>query len=323
MMSNKDPFKDDFYWITRNRKGIHAWLDDKSYRFFDRVLDWDWPFPFHPREFGRFGAGSGSILSLLLHGQLFENPLLDRMVKALVRAESRLCSRFIPQRSHEERLTGNLVSEIDSAFFLIKDSFRTMAQERYGEPKEIDFYYYDLSRGGKAEKVSGADLGLIFVLDLPDLPFTVRSLRLQAKKVQGSAQIDVNQLRTLTSHGADDSACLFYDMNPKTYCAPIIYEASRMDHRAKSAESEDKKSFSMSYDDVLGGIPLSLYAHRVLTAGPSTREHSRFEDAYHYFERQLPQSSNDFCLGGRVAIISLGRAITIGINNDGGLEVDV
>ena len=62
MMSNEDPFKNDFYWITRNGKGIQAWLGDKSYRFFDRVLDWDWPFPFHPKEFGRFRAGSGSAM---------------------------------------------------------------------------------------------------------------------------------------------------------------------------------------------------------------------------------------------------------------------
>jgi hypothetical protein len=113
-MVNNNIFKEDFYWITRNRKGIQAWLGEKSYWFFDRVLDWDWPFPFHPKEFGRFGIGSGGILDLLLHGQLFENPLLDQMVKALVRAEARLCSRFLPQRSHEERLTGNLVSEIST-----------------------------------------------------------------------------------------------------------------------------------------------------------------------------------------------------------------
>ncbi len=320
-MNDTALFQEDFYWITRNRKAIYSWLGDKGYRFFDKVLDGNWPF--HPGLYYGFGGGIGGILSLLLHGQLFENPLFDTMVKALVRAESRLCSRFLPQRSHEERLTGNLVSEIDSAFFLIRERFRALSQERYGESKVVDFYYYDLSRGGKAEKITGADLGLIFVLDLPDLPFMVRSLRLQAKKVHGSSRIDIAQLHTLTSHGADDSAYLFYDMDPATYCAPIVYPASSMEHRAKSAEKESNKTFSISYDDVLSGIPLSLFAYRVFSTGASTQEHAQFKDAYHFFERQLPQHRDDNCLGGRIAIISLGRPIAIGVNNDGGLELNV
>ena len=118
-------------------------------------------------------------------------------------------------------------------------------------------------------------------------------------------------------------AYLFYDMNPKTYCSPIVYETKRFEYRAGTAESENKESFSISYSDVLDGIPLSLYVHRILTVGASTREHTNFEDAYNYLERQLPHKNNDLCLGGRVAIVSLGRSISIGTNNDGGLVVNV
>ena len=39
---------------------------------------------------------------------------------------------------------------------------------------EVDFFYFDLSRGGKVEKDTGADLGFIIVIDLPDYPFTVK-----------------------------------------------------------------------------------------------------------------------------------------------------
>lgn len=321
-MNESTLFQEDFYWITRNRKAIYSWLGDNGHRFFDRILKNDWPFLFHPKGYHGFGI-SGNVLSLLLHGQLFENPLLDLMVKAIVRAESRLCSRFLPQRSHEERLTGNLVSEIDSAFFLIREKFRILSQERYGESKVIDFYYYDLSRGGKAEKITGADLGLIFVLDLPDLPFMVRSLRLQAKKVYETSQIDLAQYHTFTSSGDEDSAYLFYDMSPKTYCAPIVYPAKSMISYAKSAEEKSNKSFSLSYDNILNGIPLSLFAYQILSTGTSSLEHSRFKDAYRYFAQQMPQYEEDNCLGSRVAVVSLGRPISIGFNSDGGLELNV
>ena len=322
MANEKHIFRDDFYWITRNRKGIYSWLGEKSYRLFDRVLDWDWPF--HPKEFGRFGFSSGNVLSLLLHGQLFENPLLDILIKSLVRAETRLCSRFIPQNSHEERLTGNFVSEIDSAFFLIKEEFRCLSQERYGQAKEIDFYYYDLSRGGKAEKISGADLGIIFVLDLPDLPYTIRSIRLQAKKVNNSAQIDIQQFRVLTSQG-NDSAYLFYDMNPQTYCTPIVYESARLEHRVTNAESENKNSFSLPYNEILDGIPLSLYIYRILMHGGATRQHDNFSQAFNYFQQQFNEFKvyDDFYLAGRIAIVSIGQNISLTTDRDGGLSINV
>lgn len=81
-----------------------------------------------------------------------ENDLIDLFFKSLLCAEIRFISRYIPQRSNEERLIGNLVSELDNSICLVKDEFKDFSIKRYSEPKEVDFFYFDLSRGDKVEK---------------------------------------------------------------------------------------------------------------------------------------------------------------------------
>ena len=58
-----------------------------------------------------------SWFSLFISEGLGTHPLLDIVFAAVARAESRFSLRFVPQRSHEERLTGNLISEIEATFF--------------------------------------------------------------------------------------------------------------------------------------------------------------------------------------------------------------
>lgn len=240
--------------------------------------------------------------------------------------------RFIPQRSHEERLTGNLVSEIDNSVFIIKDNFREISKKTYGAEKQIDFFYYDLSRGGKLEKQTGADLGFILVIDLPDYPFTVKSIILQAKKLNGSSQIDKSQYEIIYENGGNDSAYLFYDMDLRTSCCPFVLQADSYNMKQKYKKCIEKKasSFSITKEEIFSnGHPLSLFLISHLLTQNTGKEHSSFKSAFSFF-RGLSygelSNRNDKVYGsfnGRLAIVSIGKNITYAVSNNEGLEIEI
>ena len=126
---------------------------------------------------------------------------------------------------------------------------------------EVDFFYFDLSRGGKVEKDTGADLGFIIVIDLPDYPFTVKSVILQAKKINGNVQINGNQYETLNTFNKDNCAYLFYDMNYQTLSSPIVLKLDDYDFKKGYEVSKEKvhNSFSMDFKAICDGDPLSIF----------------------------------------------------------------
>jgi hypothetical protein len=131
-------FLSEFNWMQRELKGLYPWVNKNRWEFMRRIAECccDGPWCHGRRDNGR------GLISHMLSSEIQENPLLDIFQKAIVRAEIRFVSRYILQRSNEERLTGNLVSKLDAAVFLAKPAFRQAAQERYQADKEIDFFYY-------------------------------------------------------------------------------------------------------------------------------------------------------------------------------------
>jgi hypothetical protein len=315
-----EAFRNEFNWMQRELKGLYPWVNKNHWEFLTRIADCycDGPWCHGRRDNGR------GLISHLLSSQVQENPLLDIFQKAVVRVEIRFISRYILQRSNEERLTGNLVSELDAAIFLARPVFREVAQERYRTEKEIDFYYYDLSRGGKVEKQTGADLGFILVVDLPDHPFTVRSVVLQAKKVDSRATIDIAQLRTLEKVSGDGAAFLFYDMNYRSLASPIVMRAKSLASKADEIEKKGNRTFSLQLDEILNsGIPLSLYLLWDVIGQGVGISYASFADAFGAFTSTKPSPSTPDGFNGRVGIVSLGKAISLTGELEGGLHVTI
>lgn len=317
-MTMMEPFRNDFNWMQREVKGLYPWVDKNHWEFLRRIGDCccDGPWCHGHRENGR------SFIGRLLSAQVQENPLLDVFQKALVRAEIRFISRYILQRSNEERLTGNLVSELDAAVFLAQPDFRQLSKDRYQVEKEIDFFYYDLSRGGKVEKHTGADLGFVVVVDLPDYPFTVRGLIIQAKKANPSATVNVRQFRTMQDAADNSSAYLFYDMNFRSLASPIVVESSKLTSKADEADKKGTNSFTLSIDDIFSsGVPLSLYIlHDIIVQGHG-QKHTSFESAFDCFRQMRGNQDDPESFNGRLAIASIGKRISYSGNLDGGLNL--
>lgn len=301
-------FRQDFWALSREQKGYYAlalrerWNLARALRRSKRHCHCcDDP---EPREL---------VNSLFTEGLGF-HPLADLAFEAIARAEARFSLRFVPQNSHEERLTGNLVSEIEAALFLIRQSFVELSQKHYGEPREIDFLYYDLSRGGTIEKNTGADLAIVLTVDLPDLPRMVRSAAFQAKKVNGSATIPKEQYQTLIGQFGDAAEYLFYDMHHQTFLPPMVLPASSFKDKAEKDPSTE--SFNVTLDEVDNGLPLSLWLLTRMSQGFVGKSEYDFNSAVRRFIHQGQD-------GGRLAVLSIGRAINTHINSDGGLDVSL
>ena len=314
-------FKDEFYWMLRESKGYFPWVRENNYRLRKFVFDR------HHRQCPEcHDIESVDLIRTLLNEIVFENDLIDLFFKSLLRAEIRFISRYIPQRSNEERLTGNLVSELDNSIYLVKDEFKDFSIKRYSEPKEVDFFYFDLSRGGKVEKDTGADLGFIIVIDLPDYPFTVKSVILQAKKINGNVQINGNQYETLNTFNEGNCAYLFYDMNYQTLSSPIVLKLDDYDFKKGYEASKEKghNSFSMDFKAICDGDPLSIFLISTIIYHKFGKSHNSLEDALHYFNSLIHPDNRkkaNIEFNGRVGIVSLGRRINYNINNNESLRI--
>jgi hypothetical protein len=308
-------FNDDFNWMLKNNTGYCPWAEIHR-TIFDDFLHCKAVYypsltpPYTPFE----------LTQRVVRFPLQSNPLLDIFFKALIRAEIRLISRYIPQRSNEERLTGHFVSEMDNSINMIKDIFSNRSKMLYGEERVIDFFYIDLSRGGKIEKKSGADLGFILLVDLPDYPFLVKSVIFQVKKINNnSASIDHEQFEILSSHGKAWPAYLFYDMNLNTWTSPIVNAAKTIEIDKNS----DKGSHSIKREDILKkGQPFSLFILDMIRGDNFGKNHKDFDEAYKtVFEtmKTIPSDNNNSNIG----VVSIGRPIRFSnIRNDNGTDND-
>lgn len=298
-------FREDFFWMLREGKGLRPWIAGHPYRLFRHF--WK-EFPCH-----RCCEPSGSdLVRLVLESPFLAHELMDMFFKAIVRAETRFISRYVPQRSHEERLTGHLVSEMDNALSLTREHFEAAASKRYGEPKTVDFLYYDLSRGGRIEKHTGADLGLILVVDLPDYPKMVKTVILQAKKLQGSSQLTTAQHDVLLKHG-NGAAYLFYDMDVRTLTSPIVVTIEDFDVKRKHEEAVKNLagSFTVTFEEVMDGMPLSLFLVEELM-GEKGMSHTSFANAFRFLTRDINEG-NLISLGA-LGVVSLGKKIQTAID---------
>lgn len=301
-------FKPDFWALSREQKGYYSLAQRERWNL-ARALGrsrrhcpaCDDPEPFE-------------LVDSLFNNGLGVHPMLDCVFEALARAEARFSLRFVPQRSHEERLTGNLVSELDAALFLVRPLFAELSQKRYGEVLDVDFLHYDLSKGGTIEKQTGGDLAIILSMDLPDLPPLIRYAAFQVKKINDSSSIPKEQFNTLVGKFGDAAAYLFYDMSTHTLLPPMVLPASNL--KDKAEKGKDTASFSMSLNDVDDGLPLSLWLLTRLAKGQAGTSAHSFAAAMERFTQQPQQS-------GRLAVLTIGRPLDIRLNHDGALDVSL
>lgn len=312
-------FKEDYFWMLRELKGYFSWLTYNKSNDLYKYLYLNCQFCNN--------IDYRNIIKYILNNNVCDNELIDIFYKALIRSEIRFISHFIPQRSHEERLTGNIISEIDNAIFISKQDIHASSINLYSEIKELDFVYLDLSKGGRLEKYSGADLGFLIIMDLPDYPKTIKSIIIQVKKVDNSAKINKKQFETLHKQGSNKSAYLFYDMKIPTLSVPLVLTLENDNLRNKYEESikNNTESFTLKFDEVCQGIPLSLFLITFLNNNKLGNKYNSLNEGIEYFNNlyMINDDGDSVLFNGRLGVISIGNKIQNMINLDKEFTIDI
>jgi hypothetical protein len=307
-------FQADFWNLARENKGYYSWAQQERWRIYRALHRGRW----RKCDMCYDDANPMDLVRSLFEDGLGLHPLLDIAFQAFARAEIRLGLRFVPQRSHEERLTGHLISELEAAIQMCSEAFTAEAVNRYAQPLYMDFVYSDLSRGGHFEKTTGGDFGLIFVIDLPDRPKLIRYAAIQAKRLEGSTSLDKFQFDTLSNNFQDSAAYLFYDCDFKTLGPPMMVSASDLKSRRDAKDST--ASFSADPSFVFQqGLPLSLWLLTELAAAKTGASARNFESARDIFTRF--EHKNDHCTFSRLAMVSIGQRFTVTPDIEQGLRI--
>jgi len=242
-------FEKEINLMLKNNIGVCPFFRKSSYNIYSYLF------------FHKFFAKNGiSYLRNLLNDETsFENPLFHLLFKAFVYAEFRFIDKYIPQNSHEERLTGHLISEIANSLNIITETFKQKAFELYNSELNLEFHYADLS-SNRNEKITGADFGLFFHINLPDYQEKFNAAIMQAKKFDKYAKIELEQLKTLEKFAEEFGYYCFYDMSMSEQNSPLIQKAktikSIINDNSYDTKSLQRKHIIERWD---GGIPLSIF----------------------------------------------------------------
>ncbi len=258
-------FEKEINLMLKNNIGLCSYFRKNNLHFFERYWNMDYFFHhhFHPKCFHRSLSKNGiaHLRNLLKDESSFESPLFYLLFKAFVYAEIKFIINYVPQNSHEERLTGHLISEIANSLDIINETFREKAFELYQSKVDLEFHYADLSSNNN-EKYTGADLGLIFHINLPDYQEKVNVAIIQSKKFDQRASIDLRQIEILKKFAKESAYYCFYDMNEKDRTSPLIQRANSItsilgdDIGKMNSKSLKRSEITERYN---GGIPLSIF----------------------------------------------------------------
>lgn len=187
------------------------------------------------------------------------HPVIKSVFQSLAFGELEFCLRDLPQGSHEERLTGHLLSKIYSSLLFCTPSIENIGFELFGEKTSVQIAYHDLSIGNR-EKITGSDFGIILHVNIPDGEEMVSFASFQAKKInKNNAYIPKEQLRNQLLYGSETGAfCCFYhiDSKEKSLLPPIVVPSAKVEEigvLTSNMHRIDRKAIEKT------GIPLSLF----------------------------------------------------------------
>lgn len=309
----------------RSRQGFGAFrhynglLQDTARLVFESGLftlpqDWPWgPWPPDP-EFWLFHRSFGCPRHVQLFRRLlatptcYHPPAIWALFWALAKAEHRFTERYLPFWSHEERLTGHLVSEIMERIGEFSPEWKDLARTNANtEPPRLELWYADLA-ASRREKETGGDLGLIVHGCLPGHREFFKVLRFQAKKVgpAGSLRLDIQQHEALAEHNHLGQYVLYHAADSDHWqLPPTVLPVSEV-----TTTPEDAKAASKTIPGRNDGYDLAAFmtfagsdpasSHGVLASDPR-----RAAAILLHERRRVPPPS-------RVVVITLGSpAVTV------------
>lgn len=160
---------------------------------------------FHPEEFHYFIAHEGGspyslFTELAANPGAFDPPPIWALFWAAVEASGKFHDIYVPYWSHEERLTGHLVTQLLERIDDFHASWASLADDGGSPQTGMRLAYFDTA-ASRREALTGADLGLVIHGNIGGSGEFFKVVKLQAKKAnaKGKCRIDLDQIGPLTS----------------------------------------------------------------------------------------------------------------------------
>ena len=228
------------HFVPPRSEGLPLWLDPEYFYHFKRRYRHS-----HVRFFK----------DALSDPSRFDPPCLWALFWALAKAEHEFLYRFIPFWSHEERLTGHLVSQMLERIAEFASPWRALSSTgENGAKSHLRFWYADIATN-RQESVTGADLGLVVHAKFGSDDEFLKVMRVQAKKASssGRAKIDLDQTAALLSRSGLGYYLFYHDQDkeqwhrPPTVCSAQRFSSLVEGHQQKAPSP--RKTLGTEYVD--------------------------------------------------------------------------
>jgi hypothetical protein len=291
------------FFANREKESFPLWAIDKELLHFYLKRS----YPEH-RHF---------INQVLAFPSSYEPPCLWALFWALAEAEHEFLFRYIPFWSHEERLTGHLVSQIVERLEDFAPYWASLSGAPESESENHCRIFYADTATARKESITGADFGLVVHARFGKQPEYFKVARFQAKKAEknGSAVIDFDQVAALLNRPNVGYYIFYHFHDPKKWSlVPTVLSAGYFKHRLEELRVEKAKIKSTEMGKESKNVQESGYDFATFLAfalADPASEHGAYvltaEDAV----RELMTVRPPLSPPSRVMVITLGGGTTV------------
>jgi len=231
---------------------------------------------------------------------------------ALSKAEHHFLHKYIPYWSHEERLTGHLVSQLIERLEEFGDDWATLNES--AESKSTCRIWYADTATGRREATTGADLGLIVQAKFRDQDEFFKVIRFQAKKVgrSGNARIDLDQVAALIQRDHLGYYLFYHPLLKNSWSlAPTVRAARDFENHLTEAQKQQQQKLRRPLGETSAqvqqnGLDLAMFI-TFAVADPASEHGVLASDAR---EAVSVLMSGDIPNPSRVLVVTLGEGPT-------------
>ena len=231
------------------------------------------------------------------------------MFWALAKAEHEFAGRYVPFWSHEERLTGHLVSQVIERLEEYGAHWKALSHPN--RESRCRIWYADTATA-RQERLSGSDLGVIVHAKFDEHEEYWKAAHFQAKKAysNGKAKIEIDQCRTLSEQESLGYYLFYHEhRGSRDWTLPATVRSARNDVLGRipaedQPERGPKKTFDL--DACSGGWDFATFLTFAL-ADPTSDHGSTFgspEDVVRAFAHNQRVPS-------RMLVVTLGHDATV------------
>lgn len=234
---------------------------------------------------------------------------------AVAKAEHEFMLRYIPYWSHEERLTGHLVSQLITRLEDFEPHWAALDRDQSSDKSHCRIHYMDTATA-RRESMTGADLGLIIQAQFPRQREFFKIARFQAKKADkgGNARIDLTQADTLIKAKNFGYYLFYHYYDPQNWSLPpTVQSASEFENHVEESRKSKPLSKQMELGEKSVGVTGKGYDFATFITfalADQASEHGALASSAEEAARLLMATNRNLPPLSRIMVVTLGSKAT-------------